>query len=60
MHFFLSLAPAHQSFTFILRFLYELKHKIHISKSMCEIFHFCFRFVFLSFFKIYISVQQNV
>ena len=36
---------AHHSFTFNLRFLYELKHKIRLSKTVCEVFHFRFRFV---------------
>ena len=52
--FFLSWAPAHHSFTFNLRFLYELKHKVRL--SVCGIFHFRFRFVFI---KVYIFVQQN-
>ena len=54
--FFLSRAPTHHSFTFNLRFLYELKHKVRLSKTVCGIFHFRFRFVFI---KVYISVQQN-
>ena len=54
--FFLSRAPTHHSFTFNLRFLYELKHKIRLSKTVCGIFHFRFRFVFI---KVYIFVQQN-
>ena len=54
--FFLSRAPTHHSFTFNLRFLYELKHKVRLSKTVCEIFHFRFRFVFI---KVYIFVQQN-
>ena len=44
------------SFTFSLRFLYELKHKVCLSKTACGIFHFRFRFVFI---KVYIFVQQN-
>ena len=44
------------SFTFNLRFLYELKHKVCLSKTVCGIFHFRFRFVFI---KVYIFVQQN-
>ena len=48
--FFLSQAPAN------LRFLYELKHKLRLSKSMCSIFHFRYRFVFV---KVYVFVQQN-
>ena len=53
---FLSRAPTHHSFTFNLRFLYELKHKVRLSKTMCWIFHFRFRFVFI---KINIFFQQN-
>ena len=53
---FISPAPTHHSFTFNLRFLYELKHKVRLSKTVCEIFHFRFRFVFI---KVYIFVQQN-
>ena len=34
--FFLSQASTHHSFTFNLRFLYELKHKIRLSKTVCE------------------------
>ena len=38
--FFLLRAPTHYSFTFNSRFLYELKHKVHISKSVgFSIFH---------------------
>ena len=51
--FFLLRAPTHHSFTFNLWFLYELKHKI---RTVCGIFHFRFRFVFI---KVYIFVQQN-
>ena len=54
--FYLSRAPTHHSFTFNLRFLYELKHKVRLSKTVCGIFHFRFRFVFI---KVYIFVQQN-
>ena len=54
--FFLSQAPTHHSFTFNLRFLYELKHKVRLSKTVCGIFHFRFRFVFI---KVYVFVQQN-
>ena len=52
--FFLSRAAtlnSNCSFTFNLRFLYELKHKVCLSKTVCEIFHFRFRFVFLFFFS---------
>ena len=53
---FLSQAPTHPSFTFNLRFLYELKHKVRPSKTVCGIFHCRIRFVFI---KVYIFVQQN-
>ena len=45
-----------KSFTFNLRFLYELRHKARLFKTVCEIFHFRFRLVFI---KVYIFVQQN-
>ena len=54
--FFHSRAPTHHSFTFKSRFLYELKHKLHICKSICGISHFRFRLVFI---KVYIFVQQK-
>ena len=54
--FFLSRAQTHHSFTFNLQFLYELKHKIGLSKTFCEIFHFRFSFVFI---KVYIFVHQK-
>ena len=54
--FFLLRAPTNHRFTFNLRFLYELKHKVRFSKPVCEIFHFQFRFVLI---KIYIFLQQN-
>ena len=51
--FFLSRAPTHQSFTFNLRFLSELKHKVRLSYTVCGTFHFRFRLVFI---KVYIFV----
>ena len=51
--FFLSRAPTHQSFTFNLRFLYDLKHKLWLSKTVCvavSIFDsvsFSLKFIFL-------------
>ena len=54
--FFLLQAPTHHSFTFNLRFLYELKHKVRLSKTVYGISHFRFRFVFI---KVYIFVRQN-
>ena len=55
-HFSLSQAPTHDSFTFNLRFLYELRHKVRLSKTVCGILHFRFRIVFI---KVYIFVQQK-
>ena len=46
----------HHSFTFNSWFSYELKHKVRLSKIVCGIFHFRFRFVFI---KVCIFVQQN-
>ena len=54
--FFLSRTPTHHSFTFNLRFSYEPNHKALLSKTVCGIFHFRFRFVSI---KIHIFVQQN-
>ena len=54
--FFLWWAPTHHSLTFNLRLLYELKHKVRLSKTMCGIIHFRFRFVFIN---VYIFVQQK-
>ena len=54
--FFLSRVPTHHSVTFNLRYLHELKHKFRLSKTVCGIFHFQFRLVFI---KVYIFAQQN-
>ena len=54
--FFLSCAPTHHSFTFNLRFFYELRHKVRLCKTVCGFFRFRFRFVVI---KVYIFVQQN-
>ena len=54
--FFLSRATTHQSFTFNLRLLYELKYKVRLSKTVHGFFHFRFRSVFA---KVYIFVHQN-
>ena len=48
--FILSRVPAHQSFAFDLRFLYDMKHKVRLSKTVCGIFHFQSRFVFMSLY----------
>ena len=53
---FLSRAPSHHGFTFNLLFLHELKHKFRLCKTVCGIFYFRFRSVFI---KVYIFVQQN-
>ena len=37
---FLSWAPTHHSFAFDLRFLYEVKHKDRLCKTVCGIFYF--------------------
>ena len=48
MLFFLSQVPTDHSFTFNLRFLYELKQQnVCLSKTVCEIFYFRFRLVFI-------------
>ena len=56
MPFSLCPAPIHHSFTFSLRFLYGMKHKVRLSKTVYGIFHFRFCFFFI---KVYIFVQQN-
>ena len=53
---FLSLATTHHSFTFNSRFLYELKHMVHLSKTVCGIFRFRLHLLFI---KLYIFVQQK-
>ena len=55
--FFLSRATTHHSLSFNLRFLYELKHKVRVTKSMGGVFHFRFLFVFI---KVDVFEQQNV
>ena len=54
--FFLPQARTHYGFTISLRYLYDLKHKVRLSKTVCAIFLLRFRF---AFFKVYIFVQQN-
>ena len=54
--FFLSGAPVNHSFIFNLRLLFELKHKVRLSKSGCGIFHIRFCFVFI---KVYFFVEQK-
>ena len=50
--FFLSRALSHHKFTFNLQFLYELKHKFHLSKTVCGIFYFLFRLVFIKVYSL--------
>ena len=53
--FFLQ-TPTHHSFTFNSQSLYEMKHKVHLSKNSVQ----DFLFSFLSHFYVsYIFVQQN-
>ena len=47
MHFFISQAPIYHGFSFNSRFLYELKRKVRLSKSMPGILHLWFRFVLI-------------
>ena len=49
--FFLSRAPTHYSFTFNPRFLYELKHKVCLSKNVYGIIHFQIRFDFIEVYN---------
>ena len=51
--FLLLQALTHQSFIFNFQFLYVLKHMVHLSKTVCGIFHFRFC---LFLIKVYISV----
>ena len=53
---FLLLAPAHHNFSFKLRLLCELKHKVRLSKTLCGISHFWFSFTFI---RVYNFVQQK-
>ena len=54
--FFLLRASTHHSFTFNLQFLYELKHKVCLSKTVLD---FPFSIPFRFYYKVYIFVQQN-
>ena len=49
-------SSTHQSFTFDLQLLYELKNMIHVSKTMYGLFNFQFRLIFI---QVYIFVQQK-
>ena len=52
--FFLLQTPTHHNFASNSQLLYELKHMVHLSKSVCGSFHFRFRLVFI---KLYVLVQ---
>ena len=58
--FFLSQAPTHHSFTFNSLFLYELKHKVRLSKKVSRIFHFWLRLVLIKVYRIRIIVQNSL
>ena len=51
-----TLFSTRHSFTFDLKFWYELKYRVCLCKSMCGIFHFRFYFVFI---KVYFFVKQK-
>ena len=53
---FFLLAPTHHSVTFDSQFLQELKHKVHLSKTVRGIFHFWLCLVFI---KVYIFIYQK-
>ena len=55
--FFPLRTPTHYSFTLSLQFLYELEHKVCLSKTVCSIFHFHFCFIFI---KVYTFVQHGL
>ena len=57
--FFLPRAPTHHNFTFDLRFFYELKHKVRLSKTVCGIFYFFFFFSLLLSLKRHNSFQNQ-
>ena len=40
----------------LFRFIYELKHQVRLSKTVCGILHFRFLFLLI---KVYIFVQQK-
>ena len=53
---FFWLTPTQHSIIFNLRLLYDLKHKVRLSKTVCGVFDFPFCFIFI---KVYTFVQQN-
>ena len=57
--FFLSRALDHQCFTFDSRFLYKLKHRVHLFKNMCRIFHFRFSLIFIKVYDLVHTLRLN-
>ena len=58
--FFLSRATTHHSLTFNLRFLHELKDKVCLSKTLCGIFRFRFRLVFIKLYNFVLQKAWNL
>ena len=59
--FFLLRASTHHSFIFNQRFLYELKHRVRLSKSMCRIFYFRLHFIFVKvYFFVYSKILKSI
>ena len=58
--FLLSRDPTHHSFTFNLRFLNELKHKIRLSKTVRGNFHFRFHFVLFKFMFLFSKMFNEI
>ena len=54
-------APTHHSFTFNLRFLHELKHKVRPTKNVCRTFYFRFHFhsFLLKFIFLFNQMYKN-
>ena len=56
--FFLSRAPTHHSFTFNLRFLCELRHKLRLSNTVYGIFYLQYRFVFIKVYFLFNKMRR--
>ena len=48
--FFLWRAPTRHNVTLNSQFLRELKRKVRLSKKVCGVFQFCFRFILIKFY----------
>ena len=57
--FFLFRAPTSHNFTFNLQFLYELRRKVRFSKTVCGIFHFRFRFIFIKVYRKFNKLRNS-